>query len=444
MSKPIIMPRFGMTQEDATIVRWLVAEGAKVEQGDPICEVTTDKVNMEVEAPADGILSGILHQEGDTVPVTEVIAYLLAEGEFMAEAVVPTRHEPPAAEKPPERPSPPAVDATPLARRIADDEGIALDDLQGSGVRGKITSNDIRSILNSQVDASPKVAPHKISASPAARHLAEEYGIPLEVVNGTGSEGRIQGWDILEFKNRPRQGVYDKTSERPGVEVIPLEGINLKIAERLQSSYQQAPHIFLDVDIDMERAVTLREALNPRQPAGRPAISITTLIVKACTSALQAQPLMNSHFVDGKILRFETINIGVAVARETGLIVPVVHHAEKMSLNDLGDQVADLSARARDNKLAPDDVTDGTFTISNLGMFKIDRFSAIINPPQVGILAIGRVTRRFVPDENDKPVVRSMMTAALSADHRVIDGLAAARFLNAFRDSLENPNLLLE
>ena len=445
MSKPIIMPRFGMTQEDATIVKWLYADGDRVEKSDPICEVTTDKVNMEVEAPADGILGGIRFSEGDTVPVTEVIAYILDEGETLEAAPLPAIKESPEEGKATVQPA--QVDAstkaTPLARRIAANEGMPLHDLQGSGIGGRITSQDVKRALSNHADVSSPMQPSKISASPAARHLAKEYGIPLENVRGTGNEGRIQGWDVAEFRKQQKPAPIGKTSEPQEVEIIPLEGMRRTIAERLQSSYQQAPHIFLDVEIDMGRAIAFRESLNPRMPEGRPPISVTALIVKACAGALQDQPVLNSHFVDEKIMRFNAINIGVAVALETGLIVPVIQHADKMSLNELGDRIADVSRRARDSKLTPNDVAGGTFTISNLGMFKIDRFSAIINPPQVGILAIGQVARRFVPGENDQPVARSMMTATLSADHRVVDGLAAARFLNALRDRLENPNLLI-
>ncbi len=452
MSKPVIMPRFGMTQEDATIVRWLFTEGAKVEQGEPICEVTTDKVNMEVEAPANGILTGILYKEGDTVPVTKVIAYIQTGQESL---------EPPPPSPKTEHPLISNLDeptkilagaesarATPLAQRIAAVEGIELQNVQGTGVKGKITSQDVKRELTRQTVPPELPSKEKTSASPAARHLAKQHGIPLENIPGTGPQGRIQGWDVTAYEKQQPAAVKP-VPPTPAVslsefEVIPLEGMRRTIAERLQASYQQAPHIFLDIDIEMDRVLAMRDALNPRLPSGRPPISITAFIVRSCVQALREQPFLNSHFVDGKILRFSAIHIGVAVALETGLIVPVIHHADQMNLNQLGDAVADLSRRAREGKLLPDDVSGGTFTISNLGMFDINHFTAILNPPQVGILAVGKVSRRFVPGENDQPVARSLMTVSLSADHRVIDGLIAARFLSALRQHLENPNLLLE
>ncbi len=460
MAKQVIMPRFGMTQEEATIVQWLCGDGDRVEKGDPICEVTTDKVNMEVEAPENGLLSDIRFKEGDTVPVTQVIATIMSEQErreFLASAE--SKPEPKAESKPAPAAGPAAaVIVTPLAKRMAAVEGVALDGVPGSGAGGKITRADVRRELNGRVEKTStgerpgEQAPAgKTPASPAARALARQQGIRLEDVPGTGHQGRVQGWDVTKYAQALKQAqpqppapVEAPAGEQPEVEVIALEGMRKTIADRLQASYQQAPHIFMDVEIDMGRAMALREALNPRQPQGRRPLSLTVLIVRACALALREQPLLNSHFVDGQVRRYARINIGMAVALESGLIVPVIRDADRQGLNGLGDTVAGLSEKARDGKLRPDDVSAGTFTISNLGMFGVDHFTAILNPPQVGILAVGRVARRFVPDENDRPVARSLMNVSLSADHRVIDGLVGARFLSALKKYLESPNLLLE
>jgi pyruvate dehydrogenase E2 component (dihydrolipoamide acetyltransferase) len=469
MSKAIIMPRFGFTQEDATIVTWLVKEGTRVEKGDPICEVTTDKVNMEVEATADGILSNFQYQEGDTVLVTKVIAYILEGNETPGQPAPSTAPQVSAPvtsiEKETVQPAAASIvatpfAATPVARRMAAVEGVPLESLQGSGAGGLITREDVKRALSER--QAPATATGKVSATPAARRLAAQYGIPLHSVPGTGLEGRVQGWDVEAYHQHhsqarpaaapmvearpaaPQEAAPEPQAPASGVEIIPLEGMRRTIADRLTASYQQAPHIFLDMQIDMGRSMALREALNPRRPEGRAPISLTALIVKACALALRQQPLLNSHFRDEKIYRYDAINIGMAVALESGLIVPVIANADQKNLNELGDEVNDLSQRAREGKLRPKDVADGTFTISNLGMFGIDRFTAIINPPQVGILAVGRVARQFVPGENDQTVARSLMTASLSADHRVIDGLVGARFLAALRELLESPNLLLE
>jgi pyruvate dehydrogenase E2 component (dihydrolipoamide acetyltransferase) len=460
MAKSVIMPRFGMTQEEAEIVNWLCEEGSRVEQGDPICEVTTDKVNMEVEAPTTGILTNIRFKEGETVPVTQVIAEIVSEQEYqkldtqsLSEKQKESHTQPVLHPTPP-----PVVSATPLAQRIAAAEGLSLDGMQGSGTRGKITREDIQRVLNTRevTESSGLSSPGKIAASPAARSFAKYHGIELENVAGTGPEGRVQGWDVRKYQQdfesaalipevRPVASTVPAwTTEQNDVEIIPIEGMRKTIAGRLQASYQQAPHIFLNMEINMDRAIALRAVLNPRLPAGREPVSLTAMIVKACALALRDQPLLNSHLVEDKIYRFKHIHVGMAVALEEGLIVPVIHDADREGLNGLGDRVADLSSRARQGKLRPDDVSGGTFTISNLGMFGIDQFTAIINPPQVGILAVGRIARRFVPDENDQPAAQSLMNVTLSADHRVIDGLAAARFLNSLRDRLENPNLLLD
>jgi pyruvate dehydrogenase E2 component (dihydrolipoamide acetyltransferase) len=460
MAKSVIMPRFGMTQEEAEIVKWLCAEGSRVEQGDPICEVTTDKVNMEVEAPSTGILTNIRFKEGETVPVTQLIAEIVSEQEYqkldtqsLSEKQKESKTQPVLHPTPP-----PAVSATPLAQRIAAAEGLALDGMQGSGTRGKITREDIQRALDTRAvtESSGLNSLGKIAASPAARSFAKDHGIELENVAGTGPGGRVQGWDVRKYQQdfqsaalTPEVGAVASTApawttERNDVEIIPIEGMRKTIAGRLQVSYQQAPHIFLNMEINMDRAIALRAAINPRLPAGREPVSLTAMIVKACALALRDQPLLNSHLVEDKIYRFNHVHIGMAVALEEGLIVPVIRDADREGLNGLGDRVADLSSRARQGKLRPDDVSGGTFTISNLGMFGIDQFTAIINPPQVGILAVGRIARRFVPDENDQPAAHSLMNVTLSADHRVIDGLAAARFLNSLRDHLENPNLLLD
>ncbi len=458
MAKQVIMPRFGMTQEEATIVEWMCADGDRVEKGDPICEVTTDKVNMEVEAPEDGILSDIRFREGDTVPVTQVIATIMSEQErreFTA------GEEPAKAERKPESKPAGPIAATPLAKRMAAAEGVSLDGLPGSGAGGKITGQDIRRELNGQGPKSPAgerpdpVLTGKVPASPAARAVARKQGINLEDVPGTGAQGRVQGWDVAQYaqtlKAAQPQPVVPAAqapdtitgSQQAGVEVTALEGMRKTIAERMQASYQHAPHIFMDVEIDMGRAMALRAALNPRRPEGRQPLSLTALIVRACSLALRDEPLLNSHFVDGAIRRYEQINIGVAVALESGLIVPVIHEADKRGLNGLGDALAELSQKAREGGLRPDDVSGGTFTVSNLGMYGIDHFTAILNPPQVGILAVGRVARRFVPDEYDQPAARSLMNVSLSADHRAIDGLVGARFLHALKNYLENPNLMV-
>jgi pyruvate dehydrogenase E2 component (dihydrolipoamide acetyltransferase) len=450
MATPIIMPRFGMTQEEATIVRWIAREGDRVEQGDPLCEVTTDKVNMEVEAPADGVLAGLRYSEGDTVPVTEVIAYLLAEGETLTAVAeeVPAKAALPdtvLAAAPVTTPGPadvltPTVKATPVARRMAAAERVELGAIPGSGPEGLITRDDVAEYLAKK----SREVPGKRRATPAARRLARQGGISLSQVKGSGPRGRVQGWDVSAALELP---VSEGVEEVPPAEVpafawdqpkaLKLEGMRRTIAERMQSSWQTIPHITITVEIDMSRASAMREAFNSRAAGAGPGISMTAVLVKACAAALRQHPLLNSYFRKDEILLMPEVNIGVAVALEEGLIVPVVRQADARNLPDIADAVHDLSRRAREGRLRPEDVIDGTFTLSNLGMFGVDRFTAIINPPQVAILATGRIAKRYVMDEIEGPVWRPMMSATLSVDHRVVDGAYAARFLTTLRGILE-------
>jgi len=421
-----------MTQEEATIVRWLVQNGDRVEYGDPLCEVTTDKVNMEVEAPADGILDGIRYAEGETVAVTEIIAFLLAEGESLPEISEKASSGPVKA-----KPSGQflsrneSVKATPLAQRMADRENLELSSIPGSGGGGKITRQDVENYLGNHA---PEVqsSQRKLRASPAARRLARQKGIDLKQVQGSGPGGRVQGWDVEEIQ-APR-AAYAKGAQP---QVIQLEGMRRTIAERMQDSWRTIPHITFALEINMARVIAMRHDINTRHNDVQPAISISAILIKACAAALRQHPLLNSYFKADQILVLPDVNIGLAVALEEGLIVPVVHGADQKSLLQIGSEVRDLSERAREGSLKPRDVMDGTFTISNLGMFVVDSFTAIINPPQVAILAVGRTVERFVADESGRPVLRPMMTVNLSVDHRVVDGAEAARFLSTFQGILE-------
>jgi pyruvate dehydrogenase E2 component (dihydrolipoamide acetyltransferase) len=345
-----------------------------------------------------------------------------------------------------------AVSATPLARRIARKEGLDLRLLSGSGLAGKVTKGDVSAYLGNAGQAENETAVQteetgsdKVRATPAARRLAREHQMDLQAIPGSGREGRVQGSDVQAvvemMKETAAEGVQERRAEP---EIIPLAGMRQTIARRMTESYQQAPHIMLTCDIDMTRAAWMRSSFNARANSGQAqapaiqAISMTAVIVKACAAALEEFPILNSYFRDGKIILIPDVNIGVAVALEGGLIVPVVHQANRKSLYQIGEEVAVRSKAAREGTLKPEDIVDGTFTISNLGMFGIDHFTAIINPPQVAILAVGQIGRRFVPDEYDQPVLRSMMTVTLSVDHRVVDGAVGAKFLDRLRRILES------
>jgi pyruvate dehydrogenase E2 component (dihydrolipoamide acetyltransferase) len=438
MPIPIIMPKFGFTLDSCDIVEWLKRDGDAVRAGDPICEVTTDKVNMEVEAPEAGTLWNLLYKAGDTVPVTEVICYLLRPGEAPPEKVAttpaPVQTPPPA---PVESETARSVAATPVARRVAGQTGVDLNAITGTGPHNRITRRDVEAV---NASASPSDESGKVRATPAARHLAAQTGVDLATVAGSGPRGRVQGTDVQAAQAAALVPVASAVAlvTGAGPRIVKLEGMRKTIATRLQKSFQTAPHIFFDAQVYTAGIDSLRANLKARDEK----LSVTAVLVKACAWALLRHPWLNATIDGETVSLWPTVNVGVAVALENGLIVPVVHGADSLPMSAIQPKVDDLAARARTNKLTLPELSDGTFTISNLGMYGVDRFTAIINPPQVAILAVGRTQRVFVPDEHDQPTLKSFMQLTLSADHRVVDGAQAAQFLNDLRMVLEDPVLL--
>ncbi|MEJ2301855.1 MAG: dihydrolipoamide acetyltransferase family protein [Anaerolineales bacterium] len=434
MTTPVIMPKFEMAQESGTIVRWLYQEGNPVKKGEPLLEVETDKVVMEVDAPASGILKGVCAREGDRVPVTEVIAFIAQSGEELLEIPRQGYAETPLSEKPPGRQN---RRLTPLAQRIADERGIDINAIPISGTSPWIRRRDVE-----RYKTFPAIGggERKKRATPAARRAARESGVDLRQVNGSGPRERVQEADVRAASESP-------TTEPRVLEILPLKGIRRTIAERMQSSYQTAPHITLTVEVDMTEAESVRRSLNERADLLKvTSIPVTAFLVKVCAWALRRHPRINAALRDEEIYVYEPANIGVAVALEDGLIVPVIQRADKLGLAEIAARLEELQERAHQGRLGPQDVHGGTFTISNLGMFGIDQFTAILNPPESGILAIGRIVKRPIAVEtrgHDEVVIRAMMRLTLSADHRVIDGAVAARFLQDVVAALENPNLLL-
>ena len=434
MAKEIIMPKFGFTQENSEILEWLKKEGETVVKGDPIAVVSTDKISMEVEAPETGILSGISHQVGDIVPVTEIIAYIIQPGETVPAAggkkpdLVKEK-----VESVPQAST--AAKISPLAAKLIKENQINTAELIGTGAGGQISRKDIEEYL-----ARRSAPAGKTKATPAARRVAGEIQVDLHDIKGSGPEGRIQAADVNAYKKSP---VIQRTGDGfPGIlKEIPLIGMRRVIAENMARSMREAPHMTLQIDVQMDEAEALRKSTNEKITDKNSRISATAVIVKAVALAIKKYPIVNSQFTSEKILVFSDINIGVATALEDGLIVPVIHAADLMPVLKISLALNELAKRARDNKLKPEDLANGTFTISNLGMFGIDRFTAIINPPQSAILAVGAIKRHMVPDDSDDQIIRirKMVTFNLSADHRVMDGAQAAYFLAELRDILQNP-----
>lgn len=441
MPVPFIMPKFDMDQEKATIVSWTKKEGDLVKFEEAVLVVETDKVAIEVPAPATGTLAGILYQDGDVVPVTKVIAFILKDGETIAD--LPTADfqtylpKPQAVSaKPTTRgPSATSVNATPVAARMAKEEGVDLSKVSASG--GKITREDVERYLAVQ----KPIGRAAIPATPAARRIARETGVALETVAGSGPRGRVQAADVTAIA----QGASVISVNGRQAEVVELSGIRQTIAERMQKSFQTIPHIALTIEMDvtaLENARTHLNQLAEKRDEGK--VSMTAVMIKIAAWALERNPYINASLIDGKINLWEDVNIGIATSIENGLIAPVVHEANRKNVRELADTLQDLTTRARDGRLSLRDVQHGTFTISNLGMYGIKQFRAIINPPESAILAVGKVVRKpVVINDRDEVAVRPIMSITLSADHRVIDGVVAAQFLQDLAQAIEAPETLL-
>lgn len=441
MPVPFIMPKFDMDQEKATIISWLKKEGDFVKFEETVLTVETEKVAIDVPAPATGTLTRLLFEDGDVVPVTMVIAYILKEGETPAD--LPPADATPSPLLKLEVVSIPQtvtavqtapVSATPIAIRMAKEEGVDLARVPATGDR--ITREDVERFIASQKSAGRVT----VAATPAARRVARESGVALETVAGSGPRGRVQSTDVLTVNPVSEPSTHEREAD-----IVPLASIRRTIAERMQHSFQKSPHIALTVDIDMTESENVRKRFNVQaEKLAQQRITITALIIKVTAWALVRNPYLNASFNGDSISLWREVNIGVATAAPQGLIVPVLKVADKLNVSEINLRLIELTERARGNKLKLDDVQGGTFTISNLGMFGIRQFRAVINPPESAILAVGSIVRKpIVVDENDRVEVRPMLSLTLSADHRVIDGIVAAHFLSDLVTGLESPSMLL-
>ncbi|MFZ3150084.1 MAG: dihydrolipoamide acetyltransferase family protein [Anaerolineaceae bacterium] len=438
MPTPFIMPKMDMDQESVTIIEWLKKEGDIIKKGEPVISVETDKITSEVEAPESGTLAGILYHENEEAPVTKVVAYILGEGETVAD--LPT-----AENKQTPKPKGEVVGAqleTPAAapsKQISADLNVGL--VQTPETGQKESKVDVESLIIGQQGAEPSPG---VAATPAAKRAANEAGLRLESISGTGPRGRIQENDVSQIVGaRPAQP--QKTVLVPGASSIPMVGKRKRIAERMTASYQTAPHIYLTVEVDMSAAEISRKHLNAlAEKQGKSPISVTAYLVKMAAWALKRHPYLNASLLEDQIQLWNKVNVGVATALEEGLIVPVIHEADNLTISEINEQLRYLTKQARSDALTHEEVDGGTFTISNLGMYGIKSFTAIINPPQSAILAVGGLERRaVVVDDKDTISVRPILTMTLGADHRVVDGAEAAAFLADLVSVLETPDLIL-
>jgi len=427
MPTTVIMPALEMAQDTGKVVRWLKSPGDTVKKGEPLLEIETDKVTVEIEAAASGILRDVTAREGDVVPVGQTIALIMAPGESGAAASGPVVAPAP-------RPAgavavPPAatVKASPLARTIAEQHGVDLAQVKAAG--GTIQKSDVLAYVESQKGSSTVdgVAARLAAASPKARRLAAERGADIKALRGSGPGGAVLTVDVPSAPSAPR------------VEDRGVGTVWRIMAERMTASWTTAPHFYLFREVNVSRLIAWREQANKQ--AG-PRITYTDLLVKLVAAALSRHPGVNASWKDGAIVRSADINIGLAVAIEAGLIVPVIHRADTLSLQEIAARRDDMVSRGQAGKLRPADIQSGGFTISNLGMYGVDAFHAIVNPPQAAILAVGRIADRVVA-LNGQPAVRPTMMLTLSCDHRALDGARGAQFLGALADLIEEPLALL-
>jgi len=441
MATQVIVPKMEMSQESATLIEWLKKEGEPVKKGDPLFVVETDKVTVEIESPETGILAEVSAQPGETMPVTTCIAYILQPGE-----AAPSSSPMPGSEKSSSTDDKqPHREATPLAARIASAKGLSLEGITGSGPGGRITSADLEKISIRQTE--------KMRASPAARRKARQQGVDLSQVSGSGPRGRIQVEDVLAFARQSSDSLPKPSDlqtakqETQEYTVIPLQGMRRIIAERMVASYQNAPHVTLSMRVDLSNFEATRKLLNElAEKNNETRITVTGLLIKLTAQVLTRHPLMNARYTstaDGSEIHLMTrVNVGMAVALADGLIVPVIHDADRKPGREIAAEVQALTEKAHQNKLTPEDVAGGTFTITNLGPFGIEQFTAILYPGQTGILAVGAAVQEPVA-VGEQVQIRLVAHLTLSVDHRVVDGAVAAYFMADLKALLEMPSLSL-
>ena len=449
MASEIVLPQWGMEMQDGTIVRWLKQEGDPVAEGEPIVEVETAKLQTELESTASGILSRIVAQEGEIVPIRGVLCVIAEPGEELAPSAAPPA--PASASAAPATQATPASNGTgtpgaqivPAARRLARERGVDLAQVRGSGPNGRIVLADVEAAL--QAPAAPAAGGDgRVPVVPAARRLARENDIDLATVTGSGPQGRILIEDV-EAAIVARSAPAAAAAPEPSADgVVPLTGIRGQVAARMLQSLQTTAQVTLTTEAVVTEAMRLRRGLSRHQgeQAGG-GIGPLPVVVKATAEALKRHPRMNAIETttaegESQVQLVTEINIGLAVALKEGLVTPVIRGADGKSLAQLAAESRDLAARTREGRPRPEEVTGGTFTITNLGANEIDGFTPIINPPQVGILGVGRVVEKPVI-ANGEIAKGETMYLSLTFDHRVIDGAPAAAFLQTVKNLLEDP-----
>jgi len=420
MSSQVTLPRLGQGMESGTIVRWLKSEGDKVEKGDPLYELDTEKVTQEVEAEADGVLLKILAQEGEEIEVGKAIALIGEQGED-----VPAEASEPKAE---------SEEPTEMTEEEPAEEGEPAPEREAEPGRGRGEGPEGPSEPEQRVNGG------RVKASPLARRIAKERGIDLAHLSGTGPEGRIVAEDVERAQLAPaKAGAGAPVATE--IETVKLNQMRKTIARRMTEAWQ-APAFQIVMSADMTASIRLREALLERVAEGGFRPTYSDILTKVVALALMRHRDMNAHFGGDEVLLFPTANIGIAVAIPHGLVVPVIQSCEAKTIQEIAVARADIVERTRGGKLKAEDLENGTFTISNLGMYGVERFTAVLNPPQAGILAVGAIEDRAVVEDGELEI-QPRMDLTLTVDHRSVDGATASEFLRTVKAFLEEPGLAL-
>lgn len=439
MASKVIMPKQGLQMTEGTIISWLIKEGQKAVKDEPLFEMETDKLTITIDSPESGTLLKVVKGEGETVPITETIGIIGEQGEDISGLLQETpQTEEKAVEEKAEtqdvnqatetkKADVPKGDGTrifisPRAKTLALDKGIDIGDIKASGPDGLVIERDVKAYIES----APK-------ATPLARKVAQQKEVALGDVQGSGARGKIGKEDVLAHVTARKKGAGDRTGT-----VIPFAGMRKVIASRMVESLQTAAQATHRIKVDMTEAGRLRNAFKSADKK----VSYNDIVATAVCRTLKDYPIMNSELTDKGILIKDYVNLGIAVAIDNGLIVPVINDADLMTVEEIGTMTRELAVKAKNGKLKPNEYKGGSFTISNLGMFGLDSFTAIINQPESGILAVGKIEKTPVV-VNDEIAIRPIMALTLTYDHRVVDGAPAAQFLAALKKYLEQPYLLL-
>jgi pyruvate dehydrogenase E2 component (dihydrolipoamide acetyltransferase) len=451
MATKIIMPQGGQHVEEGRVVKWLKAEGDTVKKGEVVCEVETEKVVLEVESPADGVLLKIVVPAGEKVAVFATIGIVGALGEQVdlskfgpeekEEGVDITEIRKRLAAK--EAGGEAGVKASGRAKKLAAEKGIDLAGVQGTGPGGRIVEEDVLRAAAEMAKAPDEVMVGKVRISPVAKKMTEDKGLDVASIQGTGPMGRIMKEDVLRamedkgMKKGPVPGALKQLKE-----TIPIRGVRQVIFDRMHQSLQQSAQLTLTMEVNAAELGRFRKILVDSLKDKNIKISYNAILVKMIARALEAHPKMNASVIKDEIWLWESINVGVAVDAEQGLIVPVVRNANNKDLIAIQKDIDDKVERAKSKKLVPDDLQGGTFTLTGLGFLDIEVFTPILNPPEVGILGVGKIIEKPVV-ENGQIVVGQRMMLSLTFDHRIIDGADGARFLKTLKSYIETPYLMV-